>query len=157
MLKLSIKIPPKKTESNQRAISNNGQRCDHKKIHVTDIYTDIYGRKQHNVPQYTGYEKRVNNGTQQVKQRKTSSYSYNNNNNSNNKNNSSNNNRHVRPNCSLGNTYRRNGTTYIGRGLNKYFLGGGKPGHGQRFQRQRQQQQRRNAWIKKKSICPPNN
>lgn len=37
LLKLSIKIPPKKTESNQRAMSNNGQRCDHKKIHVTDM------------------------------------------------------------------------------------------------------------------------
>lgn len=56
----------------------------------------------------------------------------------------------ARPNYSLGNTYRRNGTTYIGREINKYYLGRGKPGHGQRSQQQRQQQIR-NAWIQKKS------
>lgn len=133
-------------ENRKQSTSNEQQRST---LRPQENTRNRYGRKQHIVPQYTGYEKRVNNGTQQVKQRKTSSYSYNNNNNSSNNNNSRNNNRPVRPNYSLGNTYRRNGTTYIGRGLNKYFLGGGKPGHGQRFQRQRQQQQRRNAWIQK--------
>lgn len=133
-------------ENRKQSTSNEQQRST---LRPQENTRNRYGRKQHIVPQYTGYEKRVNNGTQQVKQRNTSSYFYHNNYNSNNNNNNRNNNRHVWPNYSLGNTYRRNGTTYIGRGLNKYFLGGGKPGHGQRFQRQRQQQQRRNAWIQK--------
>lgn len=34
---------------------------------------------------------------------------------------------------SSGNLLRRNGTTYIGRKVNHYFLGGGKPNQGQRY------------------------
>ena len=30
-----------------------------------------------------------------------------------------------------GHVFHKNGTTYIGKRVNKYFLGGGKPGHGQ--------------------------
>lgn len=42
-----------------------------------------------------------------------------------------------------GNLFRRNGTTYIGKNATQYFLGGGKPTQGQKFQKYLQGQRRR--------------